>query len=214
MSVCSYCGDEIEFRYVGGVVIPIHINGGSCSGGRSSGSSSASALLRDYKKHDSYLDPNARCPVCGAPVFFYQSPYGGRVFFDDVGWPWPKHRCTDNWNGRNSEIGRPPIRFRTAFRSSADRTMRVLSLNRVVVDDAEKLRLLCKDPRGARDQGVYIGLEIKKTSLTAAGIDLSDMQEAPALIIPSDDGEDSEISFICARLGKVIMLPTRIILRK
>jgi hypothetical protein len=21
---------------------------------------------------------------------------GARVFFDDLGWPWPKHRCTDN----------------------------------------------------------------------------------------------------------------------
>jgi hypothetical protein len=29
-------------------------------------------------------------------VFFYQSPYGGRVFFDELGPPWPKHPCTDN----------------------------------------------------------------------------------------------------------------------
>lgn len=43
-----------------------------------------------------YTDPNATCPVCGAPVFFYQSPYGGRVFFDELGPPWPKHPCTDN----------------------------------------------------------------------------------------------------------------------
>ncbi len=45
---------------------------------------------------DSHVNPNARCPVCGAQVFFYQSPYGGRVFFDALGWPWPKHPCTDN----------------------------------------------------------------------------------------------------------------------
>lgn len=45
---------------------------------------------------DSYVNPNAHCPVCGAPVFFYRSPYDGRVFFDDLGWPWPKHGCTDN----------------------------------------------------------------------------------------------------------------------
>ena len=44
----------------------------------------------------SYLNPNARCPVCRAPVFFYQSPEGGRVFFDELGPPWPKHGCTDN----------------------------------------------------------------------------------------------------------------------
>lgn len=44
----------------------------------------------------SFTDPNARCPVCGAPVFFYRSPDGGRVFFDELGPPWPKHPCTDN----------------------------------------------------------------------------------------------------------------------
>jgi hypothetical protein len=45
---------------------------------------------------DSYVNPNAHCPVCGDPVYFYRSPYDGRVFFDDLGWPWPKHGCTDN----------------------------------------------------------------------------------------------------------------------
>lgn len=44
----------------------------------------------------SYVDPNAYCPVCGASVFFYRSPYNGRVFFDALGPPWPKHSCTDN----------------------------------------------------------------------------------------------------------------------
>src|ERR1700716_1345861 len=44
----------------------------------------------------SYVNPNAHCPKCGAPVYFYRSPYDGRVFFDELGWPWPKHPCTDN----------------------------------------------------------------------------------------------------------------------
>jgi hypothetical protein len=44
----------------------------------------------------SYVNPNARCPVCGCSVYFYRSPYNGRVYFDDLGWPWPKHGCTDN----------------------------------------------------------------------------------------------------------------------
>jgi hypothetical protein len=45
---------------------------------------------------ESYTNPNASCPVCGAAVFFYQSPNCGRVFFDELGPPWPKHSCTDN----------------------------------------------------------------------------------------------------------------------
>ena len=45
---------------------------------------------------ESYVNPNAKCPVCGAAVFYYQAPAGGRVFFDELGPPWPKHPCTDN----------------------------------------------------------------------------------------------------------------------
>lgn len=41
--------------------------------------------------------PNARCPVCGAKVYFYANEFGSRVFFDDLGPPWPKHPCTDRW---------------------------------------------------------------------------------------------------------------------
>ena len=43
----------------------------------------------------SFVNPNARCPECQSPVFYYQSENGGRVFFDRLGWPWPKHPCTD-----------------------------------------------------------------------------------------------------------------------
>ena len=39
--------------------------------------------------------PNARCPVCGVSVFYYQNAHGSRVFFDELGPPWPKHPCTD-----------------------------------------------------------------------------------------------------------------------
>ncbi|MEU4663557.1 hypothetical protein AB0F83_17555 [Micromonospora chalcea] len=46
------------------------------------------------------LSPNARCPVCGAPVFFYSNEHGSRVFFDEVGPPWPKHPCTDTSSHR------------------------------------------------------------------------------------------------------------------
>jgi hypothetical protein len=43
-----------------------------------------------------FVNPNARCPVCGVPVFYYQNSFGSRVYFDDLGPPWPKHPCTDN----------------------------------------------------------------------------------------------------------------------
>ncbi len=49
-----------------------------------------------YSSTARYINPNADCPVCGAPVFFYQNENGSRVYFDELGPPWPKHPCTDN----------------------------------------------------------------------------------------------------------------------
>ena len=49
----------------------------------------------DKATYDIYVNENAKCPECGQSVFFYQSSSGGRVFFDELGPPWPKHSCTD-----------------------------------------------------------------------------------------------------------------------
>jgi hypothetical protein len=58
------------------------------------------------RKPESLTIPNARCPVCGASVFFYQNEYGSRVFFDDLGFDWPKHPCTDNSRYSSPVMGR------------------------------------------------------------------------------------------------------------
>lgn len=39
--------------------------------------------------------PNAKCPKCRAPVWFYRNPNGGCAYFDELGKPWPKHPCMD-----------------------------------------------------------------------------------------------------------------------
>lgn len=60
--------------------------------------SSADRLVNDFqhwREASSYTTPNATCPICGSKVFFYKSPYGGSVYFDGLGPPWPKHPCTD-----------------------------------------------------------------------------------------------------------------------
>ncbi len=62
-----------------------------------------SSARRKLEKHSAYrswtaffIEPNASCPVCSAKVFYYQNANGSRVFFDELGWPWPKHPCTDS----------------------------------------------------------------------------------------------------------------------
>lgn len=42
-----------------------------------------------------YSTPNATCPICGVKFFFYSNSYGGKVYFDSLGPPWPKHACMD-----------------------------------------------------------------------------------------------------------------------
>jgi hypothetical protein len=68
------------------------------------------AAIPEFRTLDSFTNPNASCPKCGAPVFFYKSPYGGRVFFDSLGPPWPKHPCTDNAAERTAVTGAVPLR--------------------------------------------------------------------------------------------------------
>lgn len=46
--------------------------------------------------NNSYDIPNSRCPVCREPVFYYQNEFGSKVFFDELGPPWPKHWCTSS----------------------------------------------------------------------------------------------------------------------
>lgn len=72
-------------------------------------------IISEYKDevrndYNSFVIPNALCPVCGAQVFYYQSPFGGRVFFDELQPPWPKHPCTDN-NNRLKLIETRNLRF-------------------------------------------------------------------------------------------------------
>lgn len=62
--------------------------------------SNLSRNRQDIDKHpaarvetDRWADPNAKCPLCGAAVYFFADRFGGRVYFDEVGPPWPKHPC-------------------------------------------------------------------------------------------------------------------------
>ncbi len=55
----------------------------------------APARWPDSPTYETYTNPNARCPVCGASVYFYSSYSGSKVYFDELGPPWSKHPCTD-----------------------------------------------------------------------------------------------------------------------
>ncbi len=38
-----------------------------------------------------------KCPGCGSSVFFFRCNCGSKVFFDEIGSPWPIHDCDSAW---------------------------------------------------------------------------------------------------------------------
>lgn len=77
-------------------------------GYRSQQASVSPAVHFNFRSLHAYTTPNARCPVCNQRVYFYQSPFGGKVFFDALGGDWPKHPCTDKFTkSRPSSFAAP-----------------------------------------------------------------------------------------------------------
>lgn len=48
-----------------------------------------------------------KCSNCGDEVFFFSCTCGSRVFFDELGWPWPEHDCALSGSDRLWAQGRP-----------------------------------------------------------------------------------------------------------
>jgi len=214
MPTCDYCGDEIEFRYVGGRSTPIHLSGRWCQGGRSdSGGGSGSTRL--YSRFSSYLNPNAQCPVCGASVYFFQCPNGGRVFFDDVGWPWPKHGCTDTANRKrlSHELIQTPM-GPNYFIGRDKKTYRIYEFDKSTfhVD----FRLFGKEElrfkffrKGSRS---FFKARFRYQTLEKFGVTIDDIVNAPNFVVCKDKDKYGKkiVQFVCARLGRVIEMKMRV----
>ena len=83
---CWYCGGVIVFRYHDGMLRPIHLSG-ACP--MADGGWVGFAQSTSY--HEDFCRPTV-CQYCGADIFFVRHN-GGSVWFDELGWPWPKHPC-------------------------------------------------------------------------------------------------------------------------
>jgi hypothetical protein len=196
MPTCKYCGDEIEFRHVDGQKTPIHINGGWCTG--YNGDNSSARSTRAFGSVVSYVNPNARCPVCRATVYFYQSPFGGRVFFDDLGWPWPKHGCTDNAQAQKGNIQRLSQTLHRAFRTDAGEPLRLFELAEIERDRDVILLALNEIGRPL----VVLRLRIPLRVLKDHDVTVKDIERAPSFIVRFYD-DHRLIEFISGRKHKI-----------
>jgi hypothetical protein len=80
--LCEFCGSEIIFRTIGGIVTPIHVEKSDCIG------------RRLYRRDQEGVPHFVKCPKCEGAVIFLRSN-GGSVWLDSLGPPWPKHACFD-----------------------------------------------------------------------------------------------------------------------
>ena len=178
MRTCDYCGEAIEFRYVDGRPTPIHVNGGWCSGHKASSVRSAGP----FQSVESYVNPNAHCPVCHKPVIFYRSPFGGRVFFESLGWPWPKHPCTDNPKSQVLRVEKISGGSRYTFRSAQGESLELHKLV-LIEEDGDLIRLKFQRLTERVAFKTHVSLRILKTQ----GLDVRDLQLAPSFVVRTYD---------------------------
>ncbi|MFC4017292.1 hypothetical protein ACFOW4_04955 [Micromonospora sp. GCM10011542] len=101
-----------------------------------------------------WISPNAICPVCGASVYFYANQHGSRVFFDDLGPPWPKHPCVDNPVRYVTTVGgrqTPSLRdFSVERRPSKlrDRRWKSYAVNDITIEDGQS-RIVLRSLNGS-----------------------------------------------------------------
>lgn len=199
MNNCNVCGERIVFRYLDGRPTPIHVNGNRCRGYRVAKSASPGP----FRSLKSYVVPNASCPVCGETVFFYQSPHGGRVFFNNLGWPWPKHECTDNKNAKGS----PQSKRRTgniyALRNRSGGRLALYDL-----DDTDQSDRYWKFVFRRQDTNKRRTAYLTKAAMKKGGLRTDDFFDAPSFLVDLDEsaGDHLRVDFICGRLGKIIRI--------
>ena len=194
MPVCNKCGGPIEFRHIDGQPTLIHLDGGCCEGVRPAKNVPHRGA---YSSPEAYVNPNAKCPVCGKMVFYFQNRFGSRVFFDDLGWPWPKHPCTDNPLSQKGKIKR--------VKNRAKRTPKVrlgaFSIYKLIpIDDADGTVTL-----KFRKVGSPLIVSTFRTSaeaLATLGLHIEDLREAPSFVMRRGPNETA-MEFISARRAMI-----------
>ena len=82
---CDVCGQELQFREIGGVTRPLHLS--PCR------PDSQSSVYRGVRSREK-LCRQTKCPECRSAVYFVRHN-NGSLWVDELGWPWPKHACME-----------------------------------------------------------------------------------------------------------------------
>ena len=130
------------------------------------------------------------------------------MFFDDVGWPWPKHPCTDNPQSQTSQVKQKTGNFsenvpNSFFRDREGRIKELFFLIRVE-GLGESFIFILQNPVTEK----IIRLQYSKSGIEKSGLRIQDFREAPSFVAEQyvfGSGE-LQLDFICIRLKKIIKI--------
>lgn len=170
-----------------------------------------------FQNPKSYTNPNAKCPVCGESVFFYQSEHGGRVFFDDLGWPWPKHPCTDTVGARSDTAIIAPSNVGKQSSSGWVANYLIFNLLSLKKEDGRAHFVFRENSNGLYSAIIRLfkntdqNLSFSLKKLETAGVLDSDFYEAPNFLIEKKEltSEKPILHFIFGRKKKIQRIKMR-----
>lgn len=137
-----------------------------------------------------------RCPRCKTDVYYIRHN-GGSAWFDDLGWPWPKHSCMDRKVQKTKWL--PYIRRRVARRQKHDLVLGVIVRAKwypetpegpcriAVAIDGEGARV-CVTTTGLNTADWLLG-RVAVADLTKKTLLTSNVEERPILDFPARPGE-------------------------
>lgn len=135
---------------------------------------------------------------------YYQSPFGGRVFFDALGWPWPKHPCTDNADAGTKSIRMLALRSGPiAFRNKNNEILDIYKITDLyTLSNGFRIRF-----QRLLDHKVFWS-RISKGLPIDNSLTIDNIQRAPSFIIKRNDPpkKDKLLQFISGRHKQIIIL--------
>ncbi|WP_241772146.1 hypothetical protein ACTTAL_19330 (plasmid) [Rhodobacter capsulatus] len=125
--------------------------------------------------------------------------------FDDVGWPWPKHACTDDYQ-QSVRVKRVPSGHARVFRDRSGALLKIYDLDDIEDRGRNHLLVLRNQMTGSRVR-VLVG----KRRLAQGNIRLADFQDAPSIVVHEFErgAPHIRLDFVCVRLGKVVRVKLR-----
>ena len=96
--ICQFCGGEIIFRVILGLITPIHLGEKECEG------------RRLYRRDQEGIAHLTKCPRCTASVYFLRHN-GGSVWLESLGCPSTDNASEKTMNASNEELTKAVVRL-------------------------------------------------------------------------------------------------------